>query len=412
MSLLAAMIIGAVCLSGLVALYLMRRQAAVVHAHRDQVPADFAGAVGLKDHRRAADYTLARTRLTSAETTFGTLLGVLWLLALLAPLYALLSEIFPQGLSRSVALVVCVAAVDHVLSLPFSIARTFWLEAEFGFNRTSPALFLRDELKGALLRLALGVPLLYGLFFLLDALPELWWVLGFLAVMALVLVMLVVYPTLIAPLFNRFTPMQDESMKERIEALLRRCGFEAKGLFVIDASKRSTHGNAYFAGFGKAKRIVFFDTLLAQHSEDEILSILAHELGHYKLGHIGHRIAETAVFAFVGFLVLHWAFASDALATAFGLPKDPGLVLVIVLVAAGPVLHLLAPLTSFVSRRAEFEADAFAKTLLGPESMISALTKLSRDNLATLTPDRFYVLFYYSHPPVPVRIARLRGAGA
>jgi STE24 endopeptidase len=410
MSLLATAIIAAVCLSGAVALYLMRRQARAVRAHRDRVPEDFAGDVGLDDHRRASDYTLARTRLASVETIFDTLVGVLWLLVLLMPLCAWLAEIVPDGLTRSVALVVCVAAVGHVLSLPFSITQTFWLEASFGFNRMTPALFLRDQLKGTALRLALGVPLLYGLFFLLRSLPELWWLLGFAAVMMLMLAMLVVYPGLIAPLFNRFTPMQDESMKERIEALLRQCGFEAKGLFVMDASKRSTHGNAYFAGFGKAKRIVFFDTLLAKHSQDEILSILAHELGHYKLGHIKLRIAETAVFAFLGFLVLGWAFASGALPGAFALPDDPGIVLVIVLVAAGPVLHLLAPVTSFLSRRAEFEADAFAKALLGPESMIRALTKLSRDNLATLTPDALYVLFYYSHPPVPVRIERLKRA--
>jgi len=407
---LAAMIVAAVCLSALVALYLMRRQARAVRAHRDHVPEDFTAEVDIDDHRHAADYTLARTGLACVETIFDTLVGVLWLLVLLAPLYVLLAAVFPAGLTRSVAVVVCVAAVDHVLGLPFSIFRTFRLEARFGFNRITPALFLRDELKGVVLRLVLGVPLLYGLFFLLHALPELWWLLGFVAIMALMLVMLVVYPTLIAPLFNRFTPMQDESMRARIEALLRQCGFEAKGLFVMDASKRSTHGNAYFAGFGKAKRIVFFDTLLAKHSPDEILSILAHELGHYKLGHIGQRIAETAVFAFAGFLVLGWAFASDALSGAFGLPDDPGLVLVIVLIAAGPVLHLIAPLTSFLSRRAEFEADAYAKDLLGPDSMIRALTRLSRDNLSTLTPDELYVLFYYSHPPVPMRIERLKGA--
>ncbi len=410
MSLLAAFIVAAICLSAAVALYLMRRQAVAVHARRDHVPRDFSGEVGLEDHRRAADYTIARTRLASVETILDTLVGVLWLLVLLAPLYAVLAAIVPHGLSRSVAVVVCVAAIGHVLSLPFSIAKTFWLETKFGFNRVTPALFLRDELKGVVLRLALGVPLLYGLFFLLRSLPEVWWIFGFVAVMVLMLAMLVVYPSLVAPLFNRFTPMQDESMKTRIEALLRQCGFEAKGLFVMDASKRSTHGNAYFAGFGKAKRIVFFDTLLAKHSPDEILSILAHELGHFKLGHIGQRIAETAVFTFLGFLVLGWAFASGALSGAFALPDDPGIVLVIVLLAAGPVLHLLAPITSFLSRRAEFEADAFAKALLGPESMIRALTKLSRDNLATLTPDKLYVLFYYSHPPVPVRIERLRRA--
>jgi STE24 endopeptidase len=410
MDLLATSIIAAIVASGAVALYLMRRQASAVRAHRDRVPEDFAGEVAIEDHRLAADYTLARNELARIETIFETGLGLFWLLVLLGPLYHLLAAAVPAGLTRSVVTVVSVAAIGHILSLPFSIYRIFRLEAKFGFNRTTPMLFLRDELKGIALRLLLGVPLLYGLFFVLAVLPNAWWILGFVTVMALVLVMLVAYPTLVAPLFNQFTPMRDERMKARIEALLRKCGFEAKGLFVMDASKRSTHGNAYFAGFGKAKRIVFFDTLLAKHSEDEIVSILAHELGHYKLGHIGQRIVETAIFAFVGFFVLHLAFGSGALAGAFGLPDDPGLVLVIALIVAGPVLHLLAPVTSFLSRRAEFEADAFAESLVGPEPMISALTRLSRDNLATLTPDGLYVLFYYSHPPVPIRVANLRGA--
>jgi STE24 endopeptidase len=412
MSLLAMVIIAAICLSGLLALVLLRRQAHAVRAHRDHVPTEFAGEVTIEDHRLAADYTLARTKLARVETLRDTLASVLWLLVLLAPLYALLAAIVPQGLTRSVAVVVFVGAVTYVLSLPFAIYRSFWLEAKFGFNRMTPKVFAGDVVKGAVLRLGFGVPLLYGLFFLMASLPELWWICGFCAVMVLVLVMLVVHPIFIAPLFNRFTPLEDATMKARIEALLRQCGFETKGLFVMDGSRRSTHGNAYFSGLGKAKRIVFFDTLLAKHSPDEILSILAHELGHYKLGHIGQRIAEMAVHAFVGFLVLRWAFGSGTLSGAFGLPDDPGVVLVIVMIAAGPVLHLLAPLTSFLSRRAEFEADAFAKALLGPEPMIRALTRLSRDNLATLTPDALYVLFYYSHPPVPVRIERLKGSRA
>ena len=178
----------------------------------------------------------------------------------------------------------------------------------------------------------------------------------------------------------------------------------------MDASKRSSHGNAYFSGFGRVKRIVFFDTLLEKHSEDEILSILAHELGHFKLGHIGQRIAQSAAFMFVTFAALHWAFSTGGLASQFGLPDDPGVVLTIVMTGIGPILHLAAPLTNWLSRRAEFQADDFARTMVGKEPMINALTRLSRDNLSTLTPDRLYVLFYYSHPPVPVRVAELRAA--
>jgi STE24 endopeptidase len=304
-------------------------------------------------------------------------------------------------------MVVCVAAIGYLLDLPFTIFTTFRLEARFGFNRSTPGVFLRDQVKGAALQLLIGVPLLYGLFALLRSAPDLWWLFGWAALMAIMIAMIVVYPTVIAPLFNKFTPMPNGTMKRRIEALLAKCGFESKGLFVMDASKRSTHGNAYFSGFGKAKRIVFFDTLLEKHTPEEIESILAHELGHYKFGHIGQRIAQSAALAFIGFAVLHWAFAAGGLASRFGLPDDPGLILVIILTAMGPVFHLLSPLTNWLSRRAEFQADGFAKEMVGAEPMISALTKLSRDNLSTLTPDRLYALFYYSHPPVPLRIAEL-----
>ena len=405
-------IIGAIVLSGALGVSLMYRQAAAVATHRERVPDGFAGFISAEEHRRAAAYTLARTRLEIAETIFDTVLAVLWLMVLLGPLYALVAQFVAPGISRAVAVVVAFELVGRVLQLPFSIYSTFALEALFGFNRATPAMFLRDRLKGAALSALLGVPLLYGLFWLLRVMPDTWWLLGWAALMALMIAMNVIYPAVIAPLFNKFTPMPDGPLRTRVEALLAKCGFASKGLYVMDASKRSTHGNAYFTGFGKAKRIVFFDTLLQNHTPDEILSILAHELGHYKLGHIGQRIAEMAAFALVGFAVLAWAFAAGGLAGAFGLPADPGLVLIVVLTAAGPVSHLLSPLTSWLSRRAEYQADNFAKAMAGSGPMISALTKLARDNLSTLTPDSVYALFYYSHPPVPARIARLRAEPA
>ncbi|MGB8277129.1 MAG: M48 family metallopeptidase [Methylovirgula sp.] len=409
MNLVVTVIFAAIILSGLLEIYLERRQLASVAAHKDQVPAAFVSQLTLDEHRRAADYTSARTRLTMAEKAFGTIIAVLWLAVFLAPAYDLVARFVAPGLSRSVALVVFVAAISYVLDLPFTIVRTFWLEAKFGFNRMTPGMFLRDQIKGAALQLVLAIPLLYGFFALQHAIPDLWWLLGWAGFMMVMLAMMIIYPTFIAPLFNKFTPMPDTPLKAHIEALLAKCGFESKGLFVMDASTRSTHGNAYFSGLGKAKRIVFFDTLLQKHSEEEILSILAHELGHYKLGHVRERIIEAAVLTFLAFAVLHWAFAGG-LAKAFGLPDDPGLVLVIVLFAMGPVGHLLSPLTNFLSRRAEFQADGFAKSMLGPQPMISALTKLSRDNLATLTPDWLYTLFYNSHPPIPERIAHLESA--
>ena len=407
MSSLALAIVAAIVLSGVLGLYLLYRQASTVAANQDRVPEGFAGAISSGEHRRAAAYTLARTRFEFGQTAFDTLLAVVWLTVLLGPLYTLVAQFVAPGLSRSVALVVLFWLAERLLNLPFSIFSTFSLEASFGFNRATPAMFLLDRIKGLALSALLGVPLLYGFFFLLRVLPDFWWLTGWAALMVLMIAMTVIYPSFIAPLFNKFTPLPQGQLKTRIEALLAKCGFESNGLYVMDASKRSTHGNAYFTGFGKAKRIVFFDTLLQNHTPDEILSILAHELGHYKLGHIGQRIAEMAVFTFLGFAVLYWAFVAD-LAGSFGLAADPGLVLIIILTALGPVLHLLSPFTSFLSRRAEYQADGFAKAMAGPEPMISALTKLARDNLSTLTPDRFYALFYYSHPPVPARIARLK----
>ncbi len=409
MNLVALAIFAAILLSGALDLYLERRQAQAVTAHRECVPAAFAAEVSLEEHRRAADYTLARTRLAMGETLFDTALAMIWLALLLAPVYAAVAGCVAPGLSRSVALVIAVGAILYFLHMPFLLIRTFRLEARFGFNRTTPTLFLLDQAKGIALQLALAVPLLYGFFALQRFMPEYWWILAWGGLMAVIVAMIVIYPAFIAPLFNKFTPMAEGPMKISIEMLLRKCGFESNGLFVIDASKRSAHGNAYFSGFGKAKRIVFFDTLLEKHSGDEILSVLAHELGHYKFGHVYQRIVETAILAWLAFIVLHWAFATDTLPRAFGLPDDPGVVLMIVLIALGPLSHLISPLTNFLSRRAEFQADDFAKSMVGGEPMIAALTKLTRDNLATLTPDRLYAVFNYSHPPVPERIARLRG---
>jgi len=407
---IALFIFAAIVLSGLLELYLERRQLATVAANKDHVPAAFARQLTLDEHRRAADYTLARTRLRLFEKSFETIVTLLWLLVILAPVSALVSGAIGPSLTRSVAIVFVVVAIGYVIDLPFTLYRTFRLEAAFGFNRTTPGMFVIDQLKGIALQLALGIPLLYAFFAIERAIPFYWWLIGWAGFMILVLAMIVIYPTFIAPLFNKFTPMPETPLKEKIEALLAKCGFESRGLFVMDASKRSTHGNAYFSGFGKAKRIVFFDTLLQKHSDDEILSILAHELGHFKFGHIRERVIEAGVLAFVAFAILGWAFGTPTLTAAFGLPFEPGLVLVIVMFAIGPFAQLLSPLTNFLSRRAEFQADGFAKSIFGAEPMVTALTKLSRDNLATLTPDRLYAMFYYSHPPIPERIAHLEAA--
>ena len=310
MTSLAVLIVAAIVLSGLFEVYLSYRHVASVSANQDEVPEGFAGAVSGEEHRRAAAYTLARTRLSIAKTIFDTVLSVVWLTLWLGPLYDFVALFIAPGMSRGVAIVVLFALIERLLHLPFSIFSTFALETRFGFNRATPAMFFLDRIKGLVLAFVFGVPLLYGFFFLLRVLPDFWWLAGWAGLMALMIAMTVIYPAFIAPLFNKFEPLPQAPLKTRIEALLAKCGFESKGLYVMDASRRSTHGNAYFTGFGKAKRIVFFDTLLQNHTPDEILSILAHELGHYKLGHIGQRIAESAILTLLGFGVLYWAFAS------------------------------------------------------------------------------------------------------
>jgi STE24 endopeptidase len=410
MSLVGVVICVAIGLSAALGVYLRKRQTATVAANRDAVPADFARDVTLDEHHRAADYTIARTRFAMAETLYDAAISILWLAAWMAPLYALASQFVPPGLSRSVLFVLAVGALGHVLELPFSLANAFWLEERFGFNRLTLKTFLFDEAKEALLGAAIGAPLLYGMFWLLGALPDTWWLIAYVAFIALMVAMTVIYPTFIAPLFNKFTPMEEGALKARMEALLAKCGFESRGLYVMDASKRSAHGNAYFTGFGKAKRIVFFDTLLEKHSIEEIESILAHELGHFKYGHVRQMILQAAIISFIGFAALYWAFGNETFAGWFGLPNDPGVVLVALLLAKEPISHLLRPLFAWRSRKNEFEADDFARRIVGKEPMISALTRLTRDNLATLTPDPVYATFYFSHPPVPVRVAQLRGA--
>lgn len=410
MSAMGVVICLAIALSAALGVYLRLRQIANVARNCDAVPADFLREVSLEEHRRAADYTIARTRFGMAETVFDAVVSILWLALWMAPLYALVARFTDAGLTRSVAFVVAALAIGHVLELPFSLAKSFWLEERFGFNRLTPGTFFLDEAKSAALEFALGVPLLYGMFALLRAMPDTWWLLAYVAFMALTVAMTVIYPTFIAPLFNKFTPMEDGSTKSRMEALLEKCGFESRGLYVMDASKRSAHGNAYFTGFGKAKRIVFFDTLLEKHSLEEIESILAHELGHFKYGHVRQMILQAALIAFLGFAALYWAFSSETFAGWFGLPGDPGVVLIALLIAKEPLSHILTPLITWRSRRNEFEADDFARQMVGKEPMISALTRLTRDNLATLTPDPLYAKFYFSHPPVPVRVAQLRAA--
>jgi len=395
-------------------IWLARRHIAHVSMHRDAVPSAFADRVDLSAHRKAADYTVARTRLGMAETLIeAVVLLALTLGGVLAALVAW-TDVLPLGeLGRDLVLLVAVAVISGLVGLPFSYWQTFGIEANFGFNRTTRALWLADLVKGILLAAALGLPFTALVLWLMRAAGPLWWIWAWMVWIAFQFLLLALYPTVIAPLFNKFSPLPAGSARDTVEALLARCGFENRGLFVMDGSRRSSHGNAFFTGFGRAKRIVFFDTLLARLAPDEIEAVLAHELGHFKLKHVLKRMLWMAAFSLVFLAVLAWLAASPWFYEGLGVPPAPdrpGVALILFFLALPVFTFVLAPLSSLYSRRHEFEADAFAAKHASAASLVGALVKLYEDNAATLTPDPLYSAFHDSHPPAAARIARLEAA--
>ena len=403
--------IAALALATATRLWLAQRQIRHVRANRNTVPANFASVIPLSAHQNAADYAIAKTRLGVVDL----LIGVAALIALtlgggLQFLSGALAEVFDfSGLWHGVCLIVAVALFFSLLELPLSVWRTFVIEARFGFNRQTPLLFMADVARQAFIGAALGVPLVILMLWLMARMGEYWWFYVWLAWMAFNLLVLLLYPTFIAPLFNKFTPLADPALAGRIDALLARCGYRAGGLFVMDGSKRSSHGNAYFTGFGAAKRIVFFDTLLARLAPAEVEAILAHELGHFKRRHVWKRVAWLSAFSLALLFVLGqladraWFYAGLGVST----PSTAAALLLFFLVI--PVFTFpLQPLASLYSRRHEFEADAYAAMHAGAADLVRALVRLYQDNAATLTPDPLYSAFYDSHPPAAMRIARLQ----
>ena len=403
--------------------WLNRRQARFVAAHRARVPEAFDGRVSLGEHQRAADYTVARSGLGLAHIALDAALLLAFTLG--GGLQAL-DDFWRArlgGLWADAALVGSVFALAALAELPLSLVRTFGVEARFGFNRTTPVLFAADLAKQTAVAVALGGPLLLAVLWLTRVAGEYWWVYAWGLWMAFNFLVLALYPTLIAPLFNRFTPLQDPALRTRVERLLGRCGFRAQGLYVMDGSKRSAHGNAYFTGVGRAKRIVFFDTLLKRLSGDEIEAVLAHELGHFKRRHVLKRVLWMAA-ASLGFLALlgwlahePWFYAGLGVTppagavgsgAGSGLAGGTGLALVLFFLVMPVFTFLFQPLSSFYSRKHEFEADRFAAEQADAGHLIQALVKLYRDNAATLTPDPLHSAFYDSHPPANTRIAHLR----
>ena len=396
-----------------VRLWLAARQVRHVSAHRSAVPAAFADTIPLASHQTAADYTVAKARLGVIDVVLdAVVLLVLTLGGLLQFIVDQWSRLLsPESLAHGVAVILTVLLGRGLLQVPLSAWRTFVVEQRFGFNRMTPGLFVADLVKQALVGAALGVPLLLAVLWLMREAGELWWLYAWLLLVVYSLFLQTIYPAAILPLFNKFSPLEDPMLAERVKKLLARCGFRSKGLFVMDGSKRSAHGNAFFTGFGAGKRIVFFDTLLARLAPDEIEAVLAHELGHYRLHHV------------VKSMVLSWAMSLGMLAVLGVLAHEAwfyqglgvqtqsqGIAVLLFLLVLPEFTFFLQPLMSLFSRKHEFEADRYATQHAAAAELVGALVKLYKDNASTLTPDPLHSAFYDSHPPAAIRIARLRTA--
>ena len=394
-------------------LWLARRQVRHVAAHRDAVPESFAGAIPLEAHRKAADYTVAKTRLG--------MIGVLWHAAVLLALtlgggLQLLSDLWahafaPGSLAHGTAFLLSLVAALALLNLPLGLYRIFVIEGRFGFNRITPKLFVSDLAKQVLVALVLGVPLILAVLWLMQKMGEHWWIWVWVLWNAFMLGVNMIAPTLILPLFNKLTPITEGEVSERVRALLERCGFKARGVYLMDGSKRSSHGNAFFAGFGAAKRIVLFDTLVERLAPPQVEAVLAHELGHYRLHHIVKNLVLSAAVSFAGLWILGqligepWFYAGLGVAT-----PGTAMALALFLLVVPEFVFFLDPLASRYSRKHEFEADAYAIAHADRAELEQALVRLYRDNAATLTPDPLHSAFYDSHPPAAARIARLKEA--
>ncbi|RMC98497.1 M48 family peptidase [Aquitalea palustris] len=404
--------LAALALTLILKLWLGLRHIRHIARHRARVPAEFADAITLQQHQHAADYSMAKTRLGLLSSCIDTaLIAGLTLGGVLDWLARQISSLALGEIGSGLLLVVAMTLLSSAISLPISLYSTFRIEARFGFNKMTLAMFVLDAIKGSAIGALIGLPLLALVLWLMAQAGPLWWLWVWLVWSAFQLLMVALYPTLIAPLFNRFQPLEDLELKQRIEALLARTGFTSQGVFVMDGSRRSSHGNAYFTGFGSAKRIVFFDTLLKQLSAEEIEAVLAHELGHFKRKHIVKRIgfafALSLGFLFILDQLLHAGWFYQALGVS---TPSTAMALILFFLAVPAFTFPLTPLSSLLSRRHEYEADEFAASQSDAHHLVAALVKLYRDNASTLTPDPLHSAFYDSHPPASLRIAHLQGA--
>ncbi len=398
-------------LSVLLQLWLATRNMHHVRAHRDRVPEPFDQKIPLQSHQKAADYTMARSRLGRWDTVYEALILVAWTLGGGLEAIDSLWRGFGLGpVATGVGVIVSVMLIAAALEIPFSLYRTFGIEQRFGFNRLTPRLFVTDLFKSAVLMIVIGAPLLSLALWLMAITGRWWWLYVWGLWLGFTLLMMWAYPTWIAPLFNRFEPLSDTALRERVENLLQRCGFKSSGVFVMDGSKRSAHGNAFFGGVGSNKRIVFFDTLIKQLDGEEIEAVLAHELGHFRLHHIRKRIVGMAVASLLGLALLAWLMQQPWFYVSLGVSTPSNYMGLMLFMLLAPVFgFLLTPALSWLSRRHEFQADDFAAHQSSAAILARALVKLYRENASTLTPDPLYSQFFDSHPPAPIRVRHLLG---
>lgn len=396
--------------STLVQIYLSLRQKQHVSAHRSAVPAPFADKITLDEHQKAADYTLAKGGVGRIDLLIGLVILLAWTLGGGLEWLDQQWRSFGWGdLYTGTAVIISLILIGSLLDMPLSLYRTFVLEERFGFNKMTPATFLMDLLKGAALSLLIGIPVVMLILWLMESAGSLWWLYAWAALTAFSLLMTWAYPKFIAPLFNKFSPLEEGEVADRLNALLTRTGFNSKGVFIMDGSRRSAHGNAYFTGFGKNKRIVFFDTLLKHLTPAQVEAVLAHELGHFKRKHIVKGMALSMIMTLTGFAVLAWLMGQTWFYTALGISQSSTYMALLLFVLVSPAFtFFIGPIMAWWSRKHEFEADEFAAQQSSGTELIAALVGLYKENASTLTPDPWYSAFYDSHPPAAIRIAHLQ----
>ncbi len=409
MQLFTAVFLSFVAVSVLVRLWLSQRQISHIQAHYARVPDAFADRIDLRDHHRAADYSCTKLRVGRIMLAWETLWLLVWTIGGgLNLVDQWWSGFGYSALVTGIAFIFSVSVISAILNLPFSLYQTFITEERFGFNHTTIKTWVLDLVKTVLLIIIIGVPLVAAILWLMNQAGKNWWIYAWLLWVSFSLIMIWAYPAFIAPIFNKFNQLEDASMRTRIEDLLGRCGFQSQGVFVVDGSRRSSHGNAYFTGFGKNKRIVFYDTLLESLSEEEVEAVLAHELGHFKRNHIKKSLLLSSAISFAGFALLAWLMRSDWFYGSLGVETVSTHTALILFMMIMPVFtYFVSPLFSALSRKHEFEADEFAHSNSNYKALISALVNLYRDNASTLTPDPLHSMFYDSHPPATIRINHL-----